>query len=210
MNEQIISKVMDSIHRQGFVEIEVSARHVHLCEKDLKTLFGDISLEEVRPLSQPGQFLSKQKVTLVGPKKTIERVSVLGPLRDSTQVEISKSDAVALGVNPPLRESGDLKGSGSITIVGPCGQIELQEGVIIAHNHIHVTESDSVLLNLKDKDRVSVEVLSERPVIFTDVIIRVSKKFSCKMHVDFDEANAAFISGFTLGRIIKKGSLINV
>ena len=204
MNEKIIEKVMDSIHRQGLVEIEVSARHVHLSIGDLKTLFGNIELEEVRPLSQPGQFLSKQKVNIIGPKRSIERVSVLGPVRSQTQVEISKSDAIQLGVDAPLRESGDLKGSAGITIVGPCGKIELKEGVIIAQNHIHVTEPDSKLLDLHDKDIVSVKVLSERPVTFENVVIRVSKNFSCKMHVDFDEANAAFISGFTLGKIIKK------
>lgn len=204
MDNVIIDKIMDSIHRQGFVEIEVSARHVHLSDKDLKVLFGNVELEQVRPLSQPGQFLSKQKVTLIGPKGKMERVSVLGPTRKDTQVEISKSDAFVLGVDAPLRESGDIKGSAGITIEGPCGTLELKEGVIIAHNHIHVTEPDSHLLGLYDKDRVSVEVLSERPVRFDDVIIRVSKNFSCKMHVDFDEANAAFISGFTLGKIIKK------
>ena len=121
-----------------------------------------------------------------------------------TQVELSKSDCMELGVKAPVRESGDVAGSGAITIEGPCGTLELKEGVIIAHNHIHVTEADSVKMNLKDKERVAVEVFSDRPVIFNDVIIRVSKNFSCRMHIDFDEANAASVSGFTLGRIIRK------
>lgn len=129
---------------------------------------------------------------------------MLGPCRAATQVELSKSDCVALGVDAPLRESGDVAGSGAITIEGPCGSLDIKEGVIIAHNHIHVTQRDSLLLDLKDKDRVAVEVLSDRPVIFEDVIIRVSPKFSCKMHIDFDEANAAFVHGFTMGRIIRK------
>ena len=111
---------------------------------------------------------------------------------------------MALGVTAPVRESGDIAGSGSITIQGPCGTLEVKEGVIIAHNHIHVTEADSVKMNLKDKERVAVEVFSDRPVIFNDGIIRVSKNYSCRMHIDFDEANAASVSGFTLGRIIRR------
>ena len=204
MMDKLVSAVVDAIHMSGFVEIEVSAKHVHLSQEDVEVLFGKgANLEEVRPLSQPGQFLSAQRVKLIGPKGTMERVAVLGPVRKATQVELSKSDCVALGVKAPKRESGDIAGSGSITIEGPCGTLEVKEGVIIAHNHIHVTEADSRRLNLKDKERVSVEVYSERPVIFNDVIIRVSKDFSCRMHIDFDEANAACVQGFTLGRIVR-------
>lgn len=201
----LVSAVVDAIHMAGFVEIEVSAKHVHLTREDVEVLFGKgAELEPVRPLSQPGQYLSAQRVKLVGPKGTMDRVAVLGPVRRATQVELSKSDCVALGVTAPKRESGDLAGSGAITIQGPCGSLEIKEGVIIAHNHIHVTEPDSRRLNLKDKERVAVEVYSDRPVIFNDVIIRVSKDFSCRMHIDFDEANAAGVRGFTLGRIIRK------
>ena len=210
--EQIVSAVMDAVHRAGLVEVEVSARHVHLSQADVEVLFGPgARLEPKRPLSQPGQFLSEQRVTLVGPKGRKERVAVLGPARKATQVELSKSDCMELGVKAPVRESGDVAGSapcklvgpGAITIEGPCGTLELKEGVIIAHNHIHVTAPDSKLLDLKDKQRVSVAVMSERPVIFQDVIIRVSTEFSCKMHIDVDEANAALVSGFTLGKIIR-------
>ena len=193
--EQIVSAVMDAVHRAGLVEVEVSARHVHLSQADVEVLFGPgARLEPKRPLSQPGQFLSEQRVTLVGPKGRKERVAVLGPARKATQVELSKSDCMELGVKAPVR---------AITIEGPCGTLELKEGVIIAHNHIHVTAPDSKLLDLKDKQRVSVAVMSERPVIFQDVIIRVSTEFSCKMHIDVDEANAALVSGFTLGKIIR-------
>ncbi len=203
--KDLVTAVVDVIHMAGFVEIEVSAKHVHLTEQDVETLFGrGAILEPARPLSQPGQFLSGQRVRLAGPKGTMERVAVLGPVRSATQVELSKSDCVALGVKAPKRESGDLAGSGSITIQGPCGTLEVKEGVIIAHNHIHVTEEDSRRLNLKDKERVSVEVYSDRPVIFNDVIIRVSRNFSCRMHIDFDEANAAGVQGFTLGRILRR------
>ena len=216
--EQIVSAVMDAVHRAGLVEVEVSARHVHLSQADVEVLFGPgARLEPKRPLSQPGQFLSEQRVTLVGPKGRKERTAVLGPVRGAaqvalsaadlehigTQVELSKSDCMELGVKAPVRESGDVAGSGAITIEGPCGTLELKEGVIIAHNHIHVTAPDSKLLDLKDKQRVSVAVMSERPVIFQDVIIRVSTEFSCKMHIDVDEANAALVSGFTLGKIIR-------
>jgi len=202
--DEIVSAVMSSIHKAGLVEIEVSARHVHLTQEHVEFLFGPGTfLEPVRPLSQPGQFLASQRVTLIGPKGRKERTAVLGPVRKATQVELSKSDCVDLGVDAPVRESGDLEGSGAIIIEGPRGTLELKQGVIIAHNHIHVTASDSVLLDLHDKDRVSVEVLSERPLTFNDVIIRVSPEFSCKMHIDFDEANAAAVKGFTLGRIIR-------
>lgn len=202
--EQLSAAIMDSVHRAGLVEVEVSARHVHLTQADAEVLFGaGAQLKPARPLSQPGQFLAEQRVTLVGPRGKKERVAVLGPVRRASQVELSKSDCIDLGVDAPLRESGDVAGSGTITIEGPCGSLALKEGVIIAHNHIHVTAPDSLLLDLKDKQRVSVALLTERPVVFEDVIIRVSTEFSCKMHIDFDEANAAMVKGFTLGRIIR-------
>ena len=202
--EDIVSAVMNAIHNAGLVEIEVSARHVHLTQADVEVLFGPGSeLIPKRPLSQPGQFLSEQRVTIVGPKGRKERTAVLGPVRKATQVELSQSDCVELGVKAPVRESGDVAGSGAITIIGPCGTLDIKEGVIVAHNHIHVPTSDAVKLGLKDKQRVSVEVLSERPVIFKDVIIRVSDNFRYKMHIDFDEANAALVHGFTLGQIIR-------
>ncbi|MBC5738007.1 PduL/EutD family phosphate acyltransferase [Lawsonibacter faecis] len=202
--EEIVSAVLDAVHKAGLVEVEVSARHVHLTQRDVETLFGPgAKLEPKRPLSQPGQFLSGQRVTLVGPKGRKERTAVLGPVRGAAQVELSKSDCVELGVKAPLRESGDVAGSGAVTIEGPCGSIHLEEGAIIARNHIHLTTADAELLNLHDKQRVSVAVMTERPVVFRDVVIRVSPNFNCRMHIDFDEANAALVSGFTLGKIIR-------
>ena len=202
--EEIVSAVLDAVHKAGLVEVEVSARHVHLTQRDVETLFGPgAKLEPTRPLSQPGQFLSGQRVTLVGPKGRKERTAVLGPVRGAAQVELSKSDCVELGVKAPLRESGDVAGSGAITIEGPCGSIHLEEGAIIARNHIHLTTADAELLNLHDKQRVSVAVMTERPGVFRDVVIRVSPNFNCRMHIDFDEANAALVSGFTLGKIIR-------
>ena len=202
--KEIVSAVMDAIHSAGMVEVEVSARHVHLSQEHVEFLFGPgATLTNKRPLSQPGQFLAEQRVTLIGPKGTKERVAVLGPVRSATQVELSQSDAMALGVKAPLRESGDVKGSGAITIQGPCGTLELKEGAIVAHNHIHVTAPDSIRFNLKDGQRVSVALMTERPVVFKDVIIRVSSHFSSKMHIDVDEAYAAMVHGITLGKIIR-------
>lgn len=204
MHTELANKIQEQMIKEGYVQIEASARHVHLCKNDLLTLFGKEDLDEVRALSQPGQYLSAQKLILQGAKRNIERVSVLGPLRDKTQVEISKSDAIQLGVDCPIRESGDIKGSGKITLVGPNGKIDLEEGVIVAHNHIHVTPYEAKLLNLKDKDIVSVKAISVRPITFDDVVIRISDKFAFRMHVDFDEANAAAVQGFTLGKIVKR------
>ena len=203
--EQLIQAVMAAIERAGLIEVEVSARHVHLSRDDIEKLFGKGSeLTPKRPLSQPGQYLSEERVTLVGPRAKKERVAVLGPARSATQVELSRSDCVELGVKAPLRESGDTAGSGAIVIEGPNGVIEIKEGVIVAQRHGHMTPAAASALGLADKERVAVEVLTERPVTFEDVVVRVSDKFSCRMHIVFDEANAAFVDGFTLGRIKKK------
>lgn len=202
---RIIDEVVDSIIRSGLVEVEVSARHVHLNQEQVEILFGKgAQLHPKRPLSQPGQFLSEERVTLVGKKGTLTNVSVLGPVRKDAQVELSVTDKRALGVEAPIRESGDLEGAGAITIQGPAGTLENIPAAIIAHNHVHVPTDVAEKMGLKDKDRVSVQVLTERTVTFDDVVIRVSDKFRYKMHIDFDEANAAIVSGFTLGRIIKR------
>lgn len=201
--EQLIKKVLDTITKAGLVEVEVSARHVHLTDEDVEKLFGKGQvLHEKRPLSQKGQFLCEERVTLIGPKGRKERVAVLGPVRKATQVELSVSDCVALGVKAPLRESGDVKGSAPLILEGPAGSISLEEGTIVAHNHIHVPTDVADMLQLEDKEHVSVKILSERPVTFDDVIVRVSPEFNFKMHIDFDEANAASVKGFTLGKII--------
>ncbi|MCQ2401246.1 MAG: phosphate propanoyltransferase [Lachnospiraceae bacterium] len=202
---QIADQVVDSILNSGLVEVEVSARHVHLSQEDVEKLFGKgAELHFKRPLSQPGQFLSEERVSIKGSKGKMERVAVLGPVRKATQVEISISDTIALGVTAPVRESGKLDGAGAITIEGPCGTLEDVPAAIVAHNHIHVPVDVAARLGLKDGERVSTQILTERPVTFEDVVIRVSDKFRFKMHIDFDEANAAMVKGFTLGRIIKR------
>ena len=202
---QLIEKVADLIVESGLVEVEVSARHVHLTQEDVERLFGKgAKLHEKRPLSQPGQFLSEERVTLVGHKGKKEHVAVLGPVRSATQVELSISDCVALGVKAPVRESGDLRDAGPIVIETEGGRIEAGQAVIVAKSHVHVPPKIARELKLQDKEHVSVRVLTERPVTFDNVVIRVSDAFRYKMHIDFDEANAAQVSGFTLGRIIKQ------
>lgn len=200
---EIVNKVWEAIIRARLVEVEVSARHVHLTEADLAALYGvDAKLIPKRPLSQPDQFLSEQRITIVGPKGRMERTAILGPTRPATQIELSQSDCVKLGIKAPVRESGDVKGSAPITLEGACGTLQLAEGAIIAHNHVHLTPDVAQMMGLCDKQLVSVQVLTDRPVTFQNVIIRVSEKSRCKMHIDFDEANAALVKGFTLGRII--------
>ena len=202
---QLIEKVADLIVESGLVEVEVSARHVHLTQEDVERLCGKgAKLHEKRPLSQPGQFLSEERVTLVGPKGKKEHVAVLGPVRSATQVELSISDCVALGVKAPVRESGDLRDAGPIVIETEGGRIEAGQAVIVAKSHVHVPPKIARELKLQDKEHVSVRVLTERPVTFDNVVIRISDAFRYKMHIDFDEANAAQVSGFTLGRIIKQ------
>ena len=187
------------------VLIETSARHVHVTETDLKVLFGEnATLTFKKALSQPGQFACEERVTLVGPKKQIANVSILGPVRSATQVEVSATDARTLGVDIAIRESGDLKGTPGCKIVGPCGEIDLVEGVIVAKRHIHMTPEDAVELNLTDKQIVSVKVVNEyRSIVFGDVVVRVRSDFSKAMHVDTDESNAGFIAPGTIGEIIK-------
>ena len=185
--------------------VETSARHVHLTEEHIKILFGEnATLTPKKDLSQPGQFACEERVTVVGPKKSIERVSILGPARPASQVEISYTDARTLGVNAPVRESGDVKGSAGCKLVGPCGEVELAEGVIVAKRHIHMTPEDAAVLGVSDKQIVSVKLDSaERSTVFGDVVVRVSPKFKLAMHIDTDEANAACAFGEFYGEIVK-------
>ncbi|MGD9909320.1 MAG: phosphate propanoyltransferase [Candidatus Izemoplasmatales bacterium] len=186
------------------VLVEVSARHVHLSEKDLETLFGKgAQLTIKKMLSQPGQFAANERVTVVGPKKEIQNISILGPVRKSTQVELSLTDARSIGINAPIRESGDTANSAPCKIVGPAGEIDITEGVIVAKRHIHVTPEDAVAWGLKDQQKVQVEVTNdERSTIFGDVVIRVRNDFASAMHIDTDEGNAAAVSGVVYGTIL--------
>ncbi len=183
--------------------VEMSARHVHVTESDLEILFGKgASLTPKRELSQPGQYLCEERVDLIGPKKTIANVSILGPTRPETQVEVSLTDARTLGVSAPIRMSGDVKGSGAVTIKGPVGEVTLTEGVIAAKRHIHITPEDAQKMNLKDGQTVSVKIGGERGLVFDETVLRVSKKFATAMHIDTDEANAVALPRDAVGVIL--------
>lgn len=187
------------------VLVETSARHVHVTKEDLETLFGPgYELTRKKDLSQPGQYACEERVDVVGSKKTLSGVSILGPVRSASQVELSLTDARSIGVTAPIRESGDVAGSGACKLVGPKGEVELKEGVIAAKRHIHMTPADAQQMGLKDKDVVSVRVPSgERSLVFGDVVVRVSEKFALAMHIDTDESNAAAVAPGTMGEILK-------
>lgn len=185
--------------------IETSARHVHVTQETLEVLFGKgFELEVKKPLSQPGQFASNQKVEVVGSKSSL-RCSILGPVRPENQVELSFTDARTIGIVAPVRESGDVAGSAPCKIIGPCGEVELKEGVIIARRHIHMTPEDAEAFGVENGQIVNVEVEQEtgRKLVFGDTVIRVSKKYALAMHIDTDEANAAACSGEITGHIVK-------
>ena len=185
--------------------IETSARHVHVTKEHLEILFGKgATLTHKKDLSQPGQFACEERVRIEGPKRALDGVSILGPERPATQVEISLSDARSIGVAAPIRESGDVAGSAPCKIVGPAGEVEISEGVIVAKRHIHLTPADAEKFNVADKEIVQVKVEGERALIFDEVVCRVSEKFAPAMHVDTDESNAAALSGVVYGEIIKK------
>lgn len=184
--------------------VETSARHVHLTREDVETLFGaGATLTHKKDLSQPGQFACEERVTIVGPKKSIPNVIILGPERPASQVEVSLTDARTLGVAAPVRESGDVAGSGPCKLVGPCGEVELSEGVIAAKRHIHLTLADAEAFGVSDKQIVEVRVETEnRTTTFGDVVVRVNSSFAAAMHIDTDESNAAGCAGTVYGEVI--------
>ncbi len=187
------------------VLVETSARHVHVSQADLEILFGEgYQLTKKKDLSQPGQYACEERVDVVGPKKTLTGVSILGPTRPATQVEISLTDARAIGVAAPIRESGDVAGSGACKLVGPKGEVEIAEGVIAAKRHIHMTPADAEEMGLKDKDVVSVKVDNDgRSIVFGDVVVRVNANFALAMHIDTDESNAGCVAPGTMAEVIK-------
>ena len=183
--------------------VETSARHVHLTAEDVEILFGKgHELTNKKDLSQPGQFACEEKVTVKGPKGSL-KASILGPTRPASQVELSLTDARTIGVTVPVRESGDVAGSTGCVLEGPCGTVELKEGVIAAKRHIHMTTADAAELGVADKEIVQVKLNTARPLTFGDVVVRVSDKFALAMHIDTDEANAAGAAGAVFGEIVK-------
>ncbi len=195
--EQIVQAVM----RRIFVELEASGRHVHVTQQQALELFGH-PLTPKRPLSQPGQYLAQERVTVVGPKGEFRNVAVLGPARKAAQVEISMTDGHQLGLQPPIRPSGDITKSPGVVLIGPNGRVELQEGVIVAQRHVHMTPEDARQRNVQDGQVVRLQAFTDRPVIFEDVLVRVSPEFATYAHLDFDEANACALQKGDLGRIL--------
>ena len=184
-----------------FVELEASGRHVHVTKEQAITLFGH-HLTPKRPLSQPGQYLANERVTVVGPRGEFQNVAVLGPERGDAQVEISLTDGRVLGIVPPVRSSGDVKASPGAVLVGPKGKVELQAGVIAAKRHIHMTPADAARMGVRDKQIVKLQVYTARPLVFEDVLVRVSPDYATFAHLDYDEANACGFQTGDLGRII--------
>ena len=184
-----------------FVELEASGRHVHVTKQQAQTLFGH-GLTPKRPLSQPGQYLANERVTVIGPKGRFEHVAVLGPERESAQVEISLTDARTLGLTPPVRLSGLTEGSPGAILETKLGRVPLTEGVIAAQRHIHMTPEDAARFGVKDKQVVRLQTYTQRPAILEDTVVRVSPKFATYVHLDYDEANACGFCPGDLGRIL--------
>ncbi len=193
LTEQLLKKL--------FIELEASGRHVHLTKEQAIALFGH-DLTPSRPLSQPGQFLARERVTLLGPKGEFHNVAVLGPARKAGQVEISLTDARVLGLTPPVRQSGDVAGSPGIRLRSEKTDILLSHGVIAAQRHLHLTPEDAVRFGVKDKQIVQLQTFTARPLIFEEVVVRVSPDFASRAHLDFDEANACGFQAGDLGRIL--------
>ena len=185
--------------------VETSARHVHVTQEHLEILFGKgYELTKKKDLSQPGQFACEERVTVVGPKKELKNVSILGPVRKATQVELSLTDARSIGVAAPVRESGDIAGSAGCKLIGPAGEVDLTEGVIAAKRHIHATTADAEQLGVKNGDIISVKIDTDgRSLIFGDVVVRVSDSYALAMHIDTDESNAAGCGREQYGEIVK-------
>jgi len=206
-NQDQVEKAVNAV-KAGQVEKQVpigtTNRHIHISQTDLEALFGEnYSLHVQKELSQRGQFAAKETVTLVGPKGRIDRVRILGPVRKNTQAEISVTDCFTLGVKPVIRDSGQHDGTPGLRIEGPVGQIELEAGVMVASRHIHLHTDDAKDWSLKDGDRVRVKVESQRPMVFEDVLIRVSDMYRKEFHLDLDEANAALVDATTQGRLME-------
>lgn len=208
---EIVNRIMaeykdDAKQNEGDIPVGVSNRHIHLTQEHVEILFGKgYELNPVKDLSQPGQYACKECLTIVGPSlRPIEKVRVLGPVRKASQVEISRTDSFVLKVKPPVRESGDIKGSAPITIIGPKGIVTLNEGCIIANRHIHMSLDEGAAFGLKDGDYVDIEANGERRTMFFDVQVRVHKDFRLEMHIDTDDANAAGIGNGAKVKLIKR------
>ena len=201
MENQQLSALVDGVVRRLFVELEASGRHVHVTKEQAQALFGH-PLTSKRPLSQPGQFLAQERVSVVGPRGEFQNVAVLGPERKEAQVEISLTDARTLGLDVPVRLSGSVQGSPGCALVSPRGRVQLSQGVIAAQRHIHLTPEDAARFGVRDKQTVSLQTYTARPTVFGGVAVRVSPDFASYVHLDYDEANACGFQKGDLGRIL--------
>ena len=199
--EMNLQSLAEAVLAKVFVPLEASGRHVHITKEQARILFGH-SLTPERSLSQPGQYLCKERVTVLGPKGEFRNVAVLGPERKEGQVEISLTDGKTLGIQPPVRLSGDVKGSPGCRLVGPAGSVELREGVIAAQRHIHLTPESAKQFGVADRQVVKLQTFTDRSVVFEDVVVRVSPDFAAAAHLDYDEANACGFQKGDLGRIL--------
>lgn len=208
MNEALVQHILETVmarldHGPPAIPVELSARHAHLSQADIDQLFsGTLTVE--KELSQPGQFLCRERVRLIGPKGVIDNVALLGPAREKSQVEISLTDARILGVDAPVRQSGDIASTPGIVLASSTGIVGLEDGVIVAGRHIHMPGENARQLHLRDGDRVKVHIDSKRPVIMEDVLVRVSDDFKLSMHIDFDEGNGCGWEKGTCGTIVPK------
>jgi putative phosphotransacetylase len=203
IREVTLKTLAKSSQQKRDIPIAVSNRHIHLSKEHVERLFGkSYQLNKLKDLSQPGQFACKETVTLIGPKGKIEKVRVLGPARGDTQVEISLFDGYTLGVTPPIRDSGDIEGTPSVTIQGPRGQLTIPKGLICAARHIHMNPEEATHYAVADGQRVQVKVQGPRGVTFDNVLVRVSPRYKLEMHIDMDEANAAQIKNGQIGELL--------
>ena len=201
MQEKEIQALADAVMGRIFVPIEASGRHVHVTKEQALILFGH-PLTSKRPLSQPGQYLSNERVNVIGPKGSFENVAVLGPERKEAQVEISLTDGRTLGIDAPIRQSGSVAGTPGAVLVGPKGQVTLTQGVMAAQRHIHLTPEDGRKFGVKDKQIVRLQAFTCRPVVFEDVLVRIHPDYAAAVHLDYDEANACGFQKGDLGRIL--------
>lgn len=197
-----LQELTEAVVSRLFVELEASGRHVHVSAEQAKTLFGH-GLTPERPLSQPGQYLAKERVRLIGPKGEFRNVAVLGPERKAGQVEISLTDGQVLGIDPPIRLSGDVAGSPGITLEGERGRVTLPQGVIAAQRHVHLTPEDAGRFGVKNGQTVHLQTYTARPTVYGDVAVRVSPDFASYVHLDYDEANACGFRKGDLGRLLQ-------
>jgi putative phosphotransacetylase len=194
----------ENVMENNMIPVGLSNRHIHLSQADLDVLFGEgYELTKFKDLSQPGQYAANEKVDVVGTKGTLKGVRILGPVRKETQIEISLADGFVLGVNPPVRDSGDLIDSPGVKVVGPKGEVTIDKGVIAAARHIHMHTSDAENFGVADKDVVSVKVGGKRGLVFDNVLVRVHKEYALEMHVDVEEGNAAGLKNGSMVELIK-------